>query len=535
MKKLTFLSVLVGVIFCSMAQEVEQKKTKLLIGIVVDQLRYDYLDKFSEDFSKEGFNRLLNEGFYARNVNYNYKPTYTGPGHASIFTGTTPSIHGIVGNNWYSRAEKGSVYCVELKDEEGNKYYSPERMKSRTIADEVRLFTNFRGKSYGVSLKDRGAILPAGHLANGAYWFNGKKGKWVSSNFYKESNPDWLKEFNSIDLKEKYLNKDWVLLAEESVYKKSLADKNPYEGELYEGSGQSFPYDLKKGFEKKGYDILKSIPQGNSMTVDIALSLIQANQLGEDEFLDFLSVSFSATDYVGHRFGVNSREVQDTYLRLDREIARLLNHLDKKIGKDNYLLFLTSDHGAGEVPAFLQAQSAPAGYLDAKLIKSTIEEELDKKYGEADWVEYFINFNLYFNKTALLEKEVDLNQLNKTVTRTLLQMEGIADVFHQDREVYNSKYNRMIKNGLLASESGDLVILESPNYIIYSTTGSTHGSPYHYDTHVPLIFYGGGIINGESFEPYRIIDIAPTAAAILKIPFPDGVSGRVINEVLINK
>lgn len=532
MKKITFLPILFSVVFYLNAQEENQNKPKLLIGVVVDQLRYDYLDKFSEDFGKDGFNRLIEEGFYARNVNYNYKPTYTGPGHASIFTGTTPSTHGIVGNNWYSRLEGKRVYCVELTDEEGNNYYSPERMKSRSIADEIRLFSNFKGKSYGVSLKDRGAILPAGHLANGAYWFDGKKGKWVSSDFYKESDTKWLNDFNSINFKEKYLSEDWELFAEEKTYAKSLADENPYEGELYEGSGVSFPYDLIKGFEKSGYDILKAIPQGNSMTVDIALSLIKANQLGEDEFLDFLSVSFSATDYVGHRFGVNSREVQDTYLQLDKDIARLLNFLDDNVGKENYLLFLTSDHGAGEVPSFLKEQSAPAGYIDAKQIRSKVEEELDKKYGEADWIEYFINFNLYFNKSALSEKSLNLSQLNTTVTSLLLEMEGVADVYHSEREINSSTYNQMTKNGLLASESGDLVILESPNYIIYSKTGSTHGSPYRYDTHVPLLFFGNEIEKGESYKSYDITDIIPTAAAILKLPLPDGASGNVINEVI---
>lgn len=532
MSKFTLLISFALFFSTAFSQNKSQTQPKLLIGIVVDQLRYDYLDKFSENFGSDGFNRLMDEGFYARNVNYNYKPTYTGPGHASIFTGTTPSMHGIVGNNWYSRAENKRVYCVELMDKDGEAYYAPERMKVQTIADQIRLYSNFKGKSYGISLKDRGAILPAGHLANGAYWFDGKAGEWVSSDFYEAKNSQWLKDFNSIDFYKKYLDKEWDLFAKESVYDISLNDSNSYEGELFPGSGVSFPYNLKEGFEKKGLSLLKSIPQGNSMTVDLALELLKETNLGQGAVLDFLSVSFSATDYVGHRYGVNSREVQDTYLRLDKDLARFMNYLDEEIGKENYLLFLTSDHGAGEVPSFLADRAAPGGYLEAKAIRKSVDDILDQTFGEADWVEYFINYNFYFNRDALKEKQLSLDEVLNVLTPELLTIEGIADVYHSNREVANVHLQQMISNGVFAAESGDLILLESPNYIIYSQTGSTHGSPYRYDTHVPLLYYGAGIQAGKTYRAYDIIDIVPTLSVLLNIPFPDGMSGQPMLEVV---
>lgn len=526
---LSFFFLLIG---ASHAQNGENTKPKLLIGIVVDQLRYDYLDKFSADFGSDGFNRLIQKGLYARNVNYTYKPTYTGPGHATIFTGATPSIHGIVGNNWYSSKEKSRVYCVRTQKKGNESFYSPERMQVQTLADEIRLFNNFKAKAYGVSLKDRGAILPAGHLANGAYWFDGKSGKWISSEYYEENSPQWLSDFNAQDLQKVYLNQNWSLLAPHEVYQHSINDTNRYEGELFAGSGVSFPYDLKKGFEQKGFDLLKTIPQGNSMTVDLAIKLIEANHLGQREVLDFLSVSFSATDYVGHRFGVNSKEVQDTYLRLDRELARLLDFLDEEVGENNYLLFLTSDHGAGEVPQYLKNQGVSAGYMDASAIKGEIDRNLDQKYGEADWILDFINYNFYFNHEAFHDKMLDLKTIYDEITADLLKVEGVADVYHNYRKVSNPHLQQMIDHGVYAPSSGDLILLEAPNYVINSKTGSTHGSPYRYDTHVPLLFYGNGIKSGETNHPYAITDLVPTLSSLLNLPFPDGAFGNPIQKLV---
>ena len=342
------------IVLSSLKLLAQEQPPKLVVAIVVDQMRYDYLDRFWNDFGDDGFKKLINEGFSCKNINYNYKPTYTGPGHASIFSGTTPSVHGIIGNNWYSREKGEVVYCASSKDEKGELFYSPERMLAETLADKIRQHTGNKGKSFGVSLKDRGAILAAGHMANGAYWFNGKSGQWESSSYYKVSTPKWLKEFNDEDVLNSYLKHNWELSLTKSDYNESALDENKFEIPFTKNGKVSFPYRLPDLFEDKGWEILKRVPAGNQMTVDLATSIIKKEGLGKDTYMDFLSLSLSATDYIGHQFGVQSVEVQDAYLKLDKTLANFISYLNSNVGKENYVLFLSSDHGASMPRAYLE-------------------------------------------------------------------------------------------------------------------------------------------------------------------------------------
>ena len=312
-----------------------QDKPKLVVGIVVDQMKMEYLYRFSDDFSSNGFKRLIQEGFTYHNMHYNFMPTYTAPGHATIYTGAVPAVHGIVGNEWFNKATGKELYCTDDEqvktigdgtEKEG--MMSPRNLQSTTITDELKLATNFKGKVIGISIKDRGAILPAGHFADWAFWYS-KTGAFISSTYYGEKLPDWVTQFNNEKNYFPYLEKGWSLLKPIETYNESLVDDNPYEGKLYKKS-PVFPYDLKEMYEANDAGVLRVTPFGNDVLANLAKRAIEKENLGKDDITDFLAVSFSSTDYIGHTFGPRSIEIQDTYLRLDLTIADFLNYLDKE-------------------------------------------------------------------------------------------------------------------------------------------------------------------------------------------------------------
>ncbi|MDD3356889.1 MAG: alkaline phosphatase family protein, partial [Dysgonamonadaceae bacterium] len=357
--RLFSLLLIIGLLnFSGFSQTPQKEKAKLVVGIVVDQMRNDYIDRFWDRYSEDGFKRLVNEGYRFKNGHFNYVPTYTGPGHASIFSGTSPMNHGIIGNNWFDKTTGESVYCagdpeiesVGTTDEAGK--MSPHRMIVTSIADENRLATQMRGKTIGIALKDRGAILPAGHTANAAYWFHGKdEGRWISSSFYMNALPNWVVTFNNSGKAASYF-KTWDTLYPIETYVESGSDQNNFEGGFKGKESATFPYDLQKLKADNGnFELLKAVAYGNDLTTDFAMAAINGEKLGQGTDTDFLTLSYSSTDYVGHNFGVNSKEIQDTYLRLDKNIADFLRFLDEKVGKDQYIVFLTADHAGVEVPA----------------------------------------------------------------------------------------------------------------------------------------------------------------------------------------
>ena len=308
----------------------EFERPKLVVGIVVDQMRYDYISRFWNGYSEGGFKRLVKEGFNFKNNHYNYAPTSTGPGHASVYTGTTPASHGIIGNDWYDKEIGASVYCAadntyaSVGTSSAAGQMSPKQLLTTTISDQLKLHTQSRSKVIAIALKDRGAVLPGGHTADAAYWFHGKEeGSWISSTFYMEALPSWVTQFNS-KVPQQY-KKPWDLLRSEKAYTQSGSDKNNYEGAYRGETAAVFPHDLVSLWEANGaYDILKATAYGNSLTADFALAALKGENLGMGVDTDFLAVSFSSTDYVGHQFGVNSREIEDTYYRLDLDLERLL-------------------------------------------------------------------------------------------------------------------------------------------------------------------------------------------------------------------
>lgn len=517
-----------------------QERPKLVVGIVVDQMRMEYLYRFQNDFTENGFKRIMNKGYVYHNAHFNYMPTYTAPGHASIYTGATPSVNGIIGNEWYNRSTSKERYCTDDETVKtlgnGSKTegeMSPKNLLSTTITDELRMGTNFKGKVIGMSLKDRGAILPAGHFANWAFWYS-KTGAFISSTFYGDKLPEWVNDFNNQKNYLNYINQGWDLFKPEASYNESDPDDSPYEGKLYGVDKPVFPYDLKKIFEKNDAGILRATPFGNNILADFALKAIENEALGKDDDTDFLAISFSSTDYVGHILGPRSMELQDTYLRLDQTISDLLNYLDKNIGKDNYLLFLTADHACAENANFLKNNKLNVKNIEYKEISKAIKKFSTDTYND-DFVANYSNFNLYLNKDKIKEKALNYSIVEKSFIDFLMSQEHVKKVYNEE-DIKNSNgndfYLNMIYKGYDATQNGNLVILDKPGYIEYGATGTSHGTPYAYDTHVPLIFYGWNIPKGETHDHKVITQIAPTIAQKIKVPFPNGTEGKVLLEVL---
>ena len=525
-------------------QQESNTSPKLVVGIVVDQMRYDYLTRFWEDYGNGGFKRMVNEGFLCKNHHFNYAPTSTGPGHASVYTGTTPAVHGIIGNDWYDKVTDAEVYVAS--DESYNSVgttgdagkMSPHRMLTTTITDQNRLHTQMRGKTIAVAVKDRGAVLPGGHTANAAYWFEGgATGNWITSTYYMEELPQWVKDFNDSEAVEAY-KKPWETLKPLAEYAESGTDRNPYEGRFRGETTSTFPHDLPGLWEDNGkFGLLRITPFGNAITTDFALAALEYEALGVDSHTDFLTVSYSSTDYVGHFFGVNSVEIQDTYLRLDKDLERLLQGLDAKVGKGQYTVFLTADHGAIHVPSFLKDQKIPAGYLDFKGLRENFMEFLKYRYGTTDVVKTISNFQVFLDRKVIANLDMDLDDVQEEIALEILNYEGMDKVF-TGFQLWQNNYTRssgvpyLIQQGWHQKRSGDVVLVQRPGYIAYPPTGSTHGSPMIYDTHVPLLFYGAGIENGETAKRTEIPDIAPTIATLLGTAFPNGTTGKPILEVL---
>jgi len=540
--KRSLIILLLLISFKPASSQITTEKPKLVVGIVVDQMRYDYLTRFWDQYSDKGFKRMVNQGYNFKNHHFNYVPTYTGPGHASVFTGTTPSNHGIIGNNWYDKFEESFVYCtgddevdpVGTKDRAGK--MSPHRMASTTFGDENRLQTQGAGKTIGIALKDRGAILPAGHAANAAYWFHGdKEARWITSSYYMEQLPQWVQDFNDAEIAKTYL-KTWTPLKDINSYLQSGIDRNNFEFGFDGKDTAEFPYDLKALARKNDhFDIIKATPFGNDLTAAFAKAAITGESLGQDEVTDVLTLSFSSTDYVGHNFGVNSKEIQDTYMRLDLNIAEILEFLDEQVGEDEYTVFLTADHGGVDVPAYLRSQKVPAGYFDELTLKEKLGDFSSRVFKNKDIISNISNGQVFLNYEKLLELNLSVEEVTSIMSHFLLKQDKISRVFTRNElqtGSFNNQVGELVQNGFHQKRSGDLVYVVDPGYIVYPEKGTTHGSGFTYDTHAPLLFYGKGIRKGETFDKTFIRDIAPTVSAMLGIAFPNASTGNPLKQVL---
>ncbi len=517
-------------------------KPKLVVSIVVDQMRFDNLDKYKESYSNNGFNRLIREGFNLKNNHFNYVPTVTGPGHSSISTGSTPKTHGIVGNNWFNKKTQKDVYCTtDLNYENlgGNAYsakMSPNNLLVNTLGDLNRIENDMNSKTISIAIKDRGSILMGGRKANAAYWFYGKdKGEWVSSKYYMEELPEWVDNFNNSDIVSTYIG-EWNTLYDINSYKESRSDDNNFEKSFKGDPSVTFPYDLNKlKHLNDGYDMLKETPFGNNLTTDFAIEAISNEKLGKDQFTDVLTISYSSTDYIGHNFGVDAKETQDAYLRLDLEIERLLYFLDSYVGENEYTLFLTADHGASKIPAYLNSIGIKSQNIEEGTVKNILKDVLFKSYGSNQLISKVMNSQIYLNNEIINSLNLSFNSIEKTIINTLNQLEYIDKVYTSEDIIngnFDSGYDLLIQNGYNVLRSGDIIFKLKENVISYGNKGTTHGSGYAYDTHVPLIFFGKKIVQGESNVKTKITDIAPTIAKLLGLNQMSDSTGEVLGFVI---
>ena len=529
-----------ALVFAQKSSPQTPDKPKLIIGIVIDQMRYDYLYRYAEKYSKGGFKRLISQGFNNKNAQYPYVPTYTAPGHSCIFTGSIPAINGMVGNDWYSRTSKKDIYCTEdtTVSSVGGigkaGQMSPKNLLVTTITDQLRLATNFHSRVIGISQKDRASILPAGHTANAAYWLDSQTGKFISSTYYLPELPGWVNSFNNLKLPDAYLSQAWSTLLPISTYTESTRDDAFYETLLPGEKSPVFPHNLAD-IRKKDYELIRSTPFGNSLTKDFAIACLKNEQLGKKGYTDFLTLSFSSTDYIGHAFGPNSVEIEDTYLRLDKTIAELLNYLDTYLGQKNVLVFLTADHGVANVPAFNNEHKLPGGVLDGSLY-STINSLITEKFGVPGLIEHTVNDQIYLNHSLIESKNISRNTVFETIRSYVSHIEGlhaVIDLQNLSTASLPDAELGFFKNGYNELRSGDFQFITEPGWFFGHNKGTTHGTYSTYDTHVPLLWFGWNIKNGASSDAVSIADIAPTIASMIDILEPSGSIGKVIPLPLI--
>lgn len=516
-------------------------RPKLVVGIVVDQMRWDYLYRYANRYGAGGFNRMLREGFTCENNQITYIPTVTAAGHAGIYTGSIPAIHGIAGNDFTIQTTGKSMYCTEdttvktVGSTSNAGEMSPRNLLTTTVTDELRLATNFKSKVIGISLKDRGGILPAGHAANAAYWYDDLTGNWITSTYYMNQLPGWVNTFNGQNLAEKYIKQDWNTLYPINTYTQSTGDDNAYEGKLKGELAPVFPH-LTSKMLAGNFSAIRNTPYGNSLTLDFAKDALNNEKLGKGESTDFLALSLSSTDYVGHQYGVNAIETEDTYLRLDKDLETFFNLLDAAIGKGKYTVFLSADHGAAQNPKFLTDHQIPAGLWNGKDILKNLNTELEKEFQQKNLVLNFGNYQVNFNNPLLKTTKINIEELKTFTVNFLHQQEGVSFVVDMEKialATVPEKIKSKMINGYNRERSGAIQILLNPAWFQgYATTGTTHGTWNPYDTHIPLVFMGWGINHGSLNRPTSMADIAPTISALLHIQEPNGNIGETIEEVL---
>jgi len=549
-----FLLFFIGYAFNGWAQD--SQKPKLVVGVIIDQMGFDQLYKYKDRYGETGFNRLLNEGFNFKNANVNYIPSETAPGHASIYTGTTPAYHGIIGNSWYDRELDNYVGNVMDSNEkivgslnDNPNGVSPINLTATTITDELRLRSKFRSKVISISIKDRAAILPGGKSANAAYWYNwdSSPGYFVSSSFYMRKVPKWVTIFNEMGKSDAYLNQTWNTLYPLDTYTASSPDDNKYEPSLGGKPSPTFPYDFKtmrEKIKKSGteYRLLWVSPAGNSLLTEFAIAAIENEELGADKHPDILNVSYSVTDVIGHTFGPQSVEMEDIYLRLDKNLGELFEALDSKIGKNNYVLFLTSDHAAIPVVSYLKENKLDGDIARITEYNQKLNSFLVTKYGKGTWIDNFDGNQVYLNKATIDEKKLLLPAIQQEVADFLMTQKGVylaLSAHDLQTQTYEEGLRKTMQNGYYPKRSGDVLLSYKSGTIINPNSrmpvekvkGTVHGSGYSYDTHVPLLWMGSGIPNGESVRSVNPIDIAPSLAMFLNLRLPSAVQGKPLNEL----
>jgi predicted AlkP superfamily pyrophosphatase or phosphodiesterase len=484
------------------------EKPKLVVAIAIDQFRYDYLLRFREDY-KEGLDRLLTRGAVFTNAYYEHFPTVTAVGHSTFLSGALPAVSGIVNNEWYERATGKVVTSVsddtvKILAGTGDVGASPNRLLVSTVGDELKMSNGSRSRVIGVSIKDRSAILPAGHMANGAFWFDAKNGNFISSTYYFNELPGWASEFNAGHPADRYKSAKWM-----NVKMPDEAGAKLYDAEL-------------------------DTPFANELIEQFAEQAVEGEKLGQRGVTDLLAISFSANDHVGHRVGPDAPEVHDISIRTDQVIGKLFRFLDSHVGMQDVVVVLTADHGVAPVPEVNQARHMPGGREPAGIVEDTVQAALTKKYGEGKWISISGEYAVYLNLDLIREKNLDRAEVNRAAAEAALAIPHVFRAYTREQlmngAVQDDLAGRRLRNGFNVQRGADVFVVLDP-YWMFSAHGTTHGTVFGYDTHVPVIFMGMGIKAGRFDETIAPNDIAPTLATLLGVETPSGSSGRVLEEM----
>lgn len=529
------------------AQRATANKAKLVLVIVVDQFRYDYLERFADLFGNAGFKRLMSQGAFFTNANYDYVPTYTACGHAAIFTGSIPAQNGIVGNAFFDR-DIGKVRAMVTDDSahlvtaagasQKSGAPSPRDLIGTTVGDQMRLSTNFQSKVVAASLKDRSAVLPGGQRPNGAFWYNEATGEFVSSDYYFKELPAWVKKFDTSNKPDKYFGMKWERTLPAGAYERAQAANLPQQRSAL---GSHFPYVVTGGEEKPGpkfYNAFEYSPFASEYLEEFGKAALDAESLGADESPDLLSISFSSPDLTGHAYGPDSQEVEDTYIRLDRVLADLLSFIDKRVGLANTIVAVTGDHGVVPVPEYMKSKGYDAGRLSGREVVDAANKALGARFGEGKWVVGFVNDQLYLDHKLLADKKVNGAEAERMAGEAALSVSGIVSYFTRTQimegRMAAGPIARRVTNGFYSKRSGDVWVITKPLYFFSEgEIPTTHGSAYNYDTHVPIILVGAGVLPGRYNAACSPSDIAPTLAALLAVEPPANRTGRVLVEALV--
>ncbi|MDZ4834563.1 MAG: alkaline phosphatase family protein [Candidatus Melainabacteria bacterium] len=523
---------------------------RLVLQVTIDQLRGDLPRIFKRRFGKGGFRYLMDNGVYYVNANYTHADTETGPGHATLVTGGQPAQHGIIGGDWWDEANKKLVYSVEddkyrilsnyvEKDPaKSNSGRSPANLESTTIADEIYIASEHRAKIFAVSGKDRSAIIPGGRVGK-AFWLS--QGDFVTSEFYYKEIPGWLKSWNDRKLADSYKGKSWDLLHDRKSYWRANRDDMPWEG-TFAHLGRTMPKSLDNQDKEKFYRGLDYTVVSDELVLAFTKDLITREKLGQNETPDYLSVSFSSTDLVGHTWGVNSLEAEDNVLRVDRNLEDLFSFIDKNIGLDKTLIVLSADHGVADVSEYMQSLNYPAKRIDPQEFPKRINEALKKKFAtDADLLQIFVYPYLYLNVDQIQILKLNLAEVESFAATEAMKYPGIAfaatrsDII-SGRMPFGHAHMPKIGNTFHAKRSGSVHIVTDQHAVLmhypWNLKTGLHGSVYSYDTFVPIMFAAPGLKAKEVSRPVGPHDIAPTIATFLGIKPPSGSVGVPLSEIV---
>ncbi|PID92731.1 MAG: hypothetical protein CSA96_01620 [Bacteroidetes bacterium] len=536
--------VLLACLFTSShAQRIPAPKPKLIVGITVSGMQYDYLSVYWDSFGDKGFRRMAKNGANFKNARYDYLLTEPSVGFATIATGSGPDVHGIVSDYWYERLGNKIVYNLDdptvcgIGGTYGSGAYSPKAMQSRTLADELRIKSRFQSRSFGVAIDPEAAILMAGHTASAAYWLDPESSLWVSSDFYMDSLPDWVEAFNGKNYRDVYLNRTWETLRPISGYSESLLDNNPYETGF---DGQiTFPYDmLRLSTGVRGgvdYSLLKSTPWGNTYTKDMAIATIVNEELGKGEASDMIHIGFNATRYLAKRYTTWSMEMQDAYLRLDEDLGHLLDFLDDEFGLENVLVYLTAENAMAVDPRYLAESRVPSGFFNYRTSVSLLKSYLNAVYGRGDWVSFYYAQQIYLNHQLIEDSGLSLDEVQDRVARFMVEMAGVSNAvpaYVLQRNYFTGGLMQRVQNSYYQKRSGDVILYLIPGWVEHSNLGGAGDAEFQYAPHVPLLFYGWKTRRVRISQRVSPADIAVTLASILEISMPENATGKVISDLL---